>query len=284
MNIEVKHCKYPWNELYVHVNGTVKPCCYSSGILGSLRKGDSLQGILTGPLLAELREYVSNNRIHGICAGSGCAFVRGEFPKDEWGPLKAEIDRDLDGLTVSESIMTRASYGHPRAMFQLACELWMDGKRQLAIKSHPRRQRASKWALRRELAMKWHQRACEGGEEVAAHLLGFIHRYEMSGAEGDYLTARQYFLIASRCGYGPSLLELGKMDAEGLGAPKDVAQAVQNLKQAGKKGEATAWEYLAGLIRRGDFVVEDKASAIELYEGLACSTRKRQEASSQAVA
>ena len=98
MNLEIKDCRWPWNRLYVHVNGDIKPCCYSLFDVGKVGTAKDMKAVWTGKEMTELRDAVSKNKLHRICAGAGCAYVQSKIP-DELVRTQAKYrDTIPDGL------------------------------------------------------------------------------------------------------------------------------------------------------------------------------------------
>ena len=60
----------------VTADGATKPCCFSTGTLGNLHES-SAEGIWNGPIAVELRQFITENRIHPVCANAPCKFVNG---------------------------------------------------------------------------------------------------------------------------------------------------------------------------------------------------------------
>lgn len=92
MSESVKDCSNPWTWMMVTSDGTVKPCCFSSGNLGNLNEATA-EAIWNGPIAVELRSFIKQNRIHPVCAGAPCKFVEGM--RGESGPVAAVHARDM---------------------------------------------------------------------------------------------------------------------------------------------------------------------------------------------
>ena len=75
MAISVNKCHYPWTWLLVSSNGDAKPCCFSPGSIGNLNDS-SAEEIWNGKKIIELRSYMKENRLHPICAGSPCQYIK----------------------------------------------------------------------------------------------------------------------------------------------------------------------------------------------------------------
>jgi hypothetical protein len=76
MKLEIKDCKHPWKNLQIMATGEVRVCCWSICSLGNLNN-ESLDKIWDGTKLKELREYVSNNKLHSFCTKAPCPYVQG---------------------------------------------------------------------------------------------------------------------------------------------------------------------------------------------------------------
>lgn len=249
MQLDVKDCDIPWNGIYMHVNGDIKPCCYALGRLGRISDGDTVADVIGGSKLAELRQAISDNVVHPVCAGAGCAFVRGRYPTHELGDFAAEIDRDTLGLQLDGGLIARAAFGHPGAMLEVGFKLWD----------------ASRYAE----AIEWYRRANERGEVIATHMLGTIHRHGWSLPAPDAGLARLYLMAAASRDYAPSISELAEMALAGEGFDADVETAVAQFKEAGKKGDRTAWKRLADLVRDGSIPDANPQATAARYDSLA---------------
>lgn len=71
----VKDCHYPWTWMMITADGSVAPCCFSSGKLGNLEE-NSVDEIWNGPTAQSLRKSIINNKIHAICKNAPCKFVQ----------------------------------------------------------------------------------------------------------------------------------------------------------------------------------------------------------------
>jgi TPR repeat protein len=101
MSLEPKDCRWPWNRLYVQVDGEIKPCCYSMFSLGNVEKSSDIDGIWHGEQMKNLRMAITKNEIHPICAGAGCAYVRSQIPDNVMVKAKyrGSIDNTLADIT-----------------------------------------------------------------------------------------------------------------------------------------------------------------------------------------
>lgn len=75
--MEIRECYWPWYEAFIHTNGDVKPCCYAPTPVGNLYSDGDLSSIWRGPVMQELREHINDNRLHRVCVGAPCIYVRG---------------------------------------------------------------------------------------------------------------------------------------------------------------------------------------------------------------
>ena len=76
MKLQINDCKHPWKSLQILTTGDVRVCCWSNGNLGSLNQS-TIDEIWNGTLATELRECVSNNKIHELCKNAACPYVQG---------------------------------------------------------------------------------------------------------------------------------------------------------------------------------------------------------------
>lgn len=72
----IKDCKEPWINLQILSDGTIRPCCWCAGNLGNINEF-TLEQIWNGEKIKELRNYISNGKIHPICSEiSPCPYIR----------------------------------------------------------------------------------------------------------------------------------------------------------------------------------------------------------------
>ena len=83
--MDIKDCYWPWFEAFIHVNGDVKPCCYATAPVGNLHEDGDLEAIWTGAEMQELRQFVNENRLHPVCVGASCVYVKDRLGEDTAG-------------------------------------------------------------------------------------------------------------------------------------------------------------------------------------------------------
>ncbi len=71
----VKDCSYPWTWMVVTSDGSVRPCCFSSGSLGNLNKLSG-EEIWNGSIAVELRAFIKADRVHPMCESAPCKYVQ----------------------------------------------------------------------------------------------------------------------------------------------------------------------------------------------------------------
>jgi TPR repeat protein len=249
MTLEVKDCSSPWADLYIHLNGDVKPCCYSFGTLGSLVRGDTLMGIARGELRRELQDFTRENRIHPLCAFASCGYVAGR-PADASEQARYE-DADIDcyGIEVDPGVLQAARFGQPKGIYLMAVALWMGGNYLMAI--------------------KWYQRGVELREVMSMHAMGDIYYHGYTLDAPDRARAYAYYQMAADLGYSRSMMVLGELKVLGEMGVSDIEGGVGLLRAAAKQGEKEAWGKLASLIEDGLVPSANAARDIERFRTLA---------------
>jgi hypothetical protein len=232
MTLLLRDCGSPWHDLYVHLNGDIKPCCYARGRLGSLVRGDTVASVLDSDLRRELQDWTATNRVHPICAFAGCGYVNGR-PADVCAAASfLDALEDAVGLNdISQDIVESAALGHPQQMYLLAVSLWM--------------------AHRPESALKWLGRGARVREVLSLSLLGDIHRNGWTLPAPDLAEARRLYEEGSALGHAPAMTRLGEMLARGEGGAVDVERGVALVREATKQGHKPAWAALADLVEAG---------------------------------
>lgn len=256
-HIDVRSCTWPWTWVYIIQNGDAKPCCYSSQAIGNLKDGLDVKQIWESEQAENLRQAVSENRVHTICAGASCSFVGGRVPistVDEFRIYHDPIPTDL----VEERHRRLAWLGRSQSLYVVAQAF-------LVTQEH-------------EKAALWATRAVEHGDPHSGVILATVEtaqgRTQLSkacmkalkqGAAASYGTAcaqlayqffirskevtfdrdqaLQYLETARRKGdpFGfrlSALIELGFYDEEADVTPQNVRRAEQYARKAEKLGEA----------------------------------------------
>jgi hypothetical protein len=232
MTLQLRDCRSPWQDLYVHLNGDIKPCCYARGRLGSLVRGDTIAAVLDGDLRRELQDWTADNRIHPICAFAGCGYVGGRPADGAGAEAWTDATDDAAGVpSVSPAVVESAAMGHPQQMYMLASALWM--------------------ARRAEPALKWFRRAAAVREVNSLLTLGDVHRNGWSLPAPDPVEARRLYEAGVALGHAPAMARLGEMLARGQGGPADAERGVALVREATKQGHKPAWATLADLIEAG---------------------------------
>jgi TPR repeat protein len=231
----VSQCFSPWGDLYIHLNGDVKPCCYAHGRLGSLARGDTITSILNGSLRAELQDWTRQNRVHPICAYASCAYVDGlpaaEDALEERDSLFREALEDSAGIETEPELLKAAAHQHPHRVFTFANHLWRNGNYSAGL--------------------KWLRRGAVLRDVFSLHLLGSIYTNGWALPAPDLAEARRLYGEGAALGHAPAMVRLGAMLARGEGGPADVERGVALVREATKQGEKTAWAVLADLIEAG---------------------------------
>jgi Iron-sulfur cluster-binding domain len=251
-----KDCRWPWNRLYVHVDGAIKPCCYSLFNMGNIATKVDLDAVWTGKEMTHLRESIRANKVDRLCAGAGCSFVRSEMP--DYAVASGTRFRAIipDGVT-DENTRKLASMGNSDAMFRVGYSLYTKGY------------------LGRSIL--WMERAAHSGEAHAQYLLGYqyctwrfkaVTRWrglELLGRAcgqgyvpafnalgGQLHLKRQYSAALDLFQKGAALNDaecffwLFTYHDEGIAVPQNTAEANRLLKLAAARGSKTAGDLLTG--------------------------------------
>jgi hypothetical protein len=248
MSENVKDCRWPWNRLYIHVNGDIKPCCYATAPVGNVYDGKDLDKLWAGEEMTELRQYLVENRIHRVCAGSGCAYVKSAMP----------VGRDLEQQEryrvgelpgISEHTRTLARLGQGHALMQVYHEL-------PAVGGPLSRSTRLAWQQMKTLLrrLKWANRARLAGDDMAPYRMALDLR-----AAGFWIAdkfALHFARVAAKSGYGPAYLLIGEMIAEGRGQARDLVEAKEMFRKAAERDEPKGFLLHGQLLRREGQTVE----------------------------
>jgi TPR repeat protein len=181
MTLKISECRWPWNWLYVHINGDVKPCCYATFPVGHISEAKSLKAIWHGDKMEELRRYIVEDKLHPVCAGAGCPYVGSRMPEpSELRPDDIKLS-DVPSGILNERDTLFAKMGRKDSLFQLG----------VALDYH-----------RREEATHWYHEAEKRGSPLAAYKLA----YNMRERRDKYsmLDAYRYYRRSALQGYGPA--------------------------------------------------------------------------------
>ncbi len=232
MTLNLRDCISPWSDLYVHLNGDIKPCCYARGRLGSLARGDTIVGVLDSALRKELQDWTASDRIHPICAFAGCGYVNGRAADSDDFARFPDAAADASELgQLAPEVIASAGHGHPQQIYMLAVALWM--------------------AKRSEAGLKWFRRAAAMREVNSLLLLGDIHANGWTLPAPDLIEARRLYEEGVGLGHAPAMARLGTMLARGEGGEADVERGVALVREATKQGHKPAWAALADLVEAG---------------------------------
>ncbi len=245
MSLEVRDCPSPWDDLYVHLNGDVKPCCYSLGAFGSLVQGDSLFEIAVSPERAELQAYTLANKIHPLCAFAGCTYIRGRAADGDEAVQFSDAVEDADGLALDAAAVQGAGFGQPKNIFMLGHALWQ----------------AKRW----QQALKWYRRGADLNEVNSLYSIGEAWLFGWGFPKPDPGRAYWAFQTAADLGHARSMMWLGDLMARGVLGPMEREAGVELVRAAAKQGERDAWGVLARLIEDGLATSKDPVRDAERY-------------------
>jgi hypothetical protein len=216
--MQIKDCFWPWLEAFVHVNGAVKPCCYAPTAVGNLHTDGSIEEIWNGPVMQELRTYIKANKLHPVCAGASCAFVRDAVSDD---PASRNLSNE-------QRLRVMADSGSFFATHAYACQLFAEGR--LAD------------------GLRYLQSAVDK-RNPNAHYLFAIYLLEFDGAERGH--ALELLRFAAGMKHKQALAILGMLLSDPRNPEFDAAAAAVLLRDAGRLGHAGAFVRLAELHREG---------------------------------
>jgi TPR repeat protein len=238
MTLSVKDCRWPWNELLVLENGDVKPCCYAVFPIGNLDRDPSLQGHWEGQKLAEIRQAITEDRIHAVCAGAACSYVKAAIP-DYVLQSQSVYDTEIKVGIVAGSLAKLARLGHRDAMTDVAFGSYNAGLI--------------------DDALLWFKRAAGAGSPLAHFWLGYLHLDVLSDGRRDIAAALEHLQKASAGGYGPASTRLGVYYAFGSANPDDHRRGLAQLQLGAEQGDAAAWHCIAQCHRWGIGAAADGA-------------------------
>ena len=211
-------------------NGDVKPCCYAIFPIGNLNTQPSLKAHWQSEEMQEIRETILADRVHRICAGAGCAYVKSAIPDYVMASHRVHQDDIPDGL-VSGDLRELAYLGHRDALLEVGAGYWKAG--------------------RNDDALKWFSRACDSGSPLAHFWMGYLYLDMLEESRRDVPRALRHLQESSAGGYGPASTRLGNylaFDSVSAGAKK---RGFAALKLGAEQGDAAAWYYLAQCCRWG---------------------------------
>lgn len=245
MDNELKDCRWPWNRLYISNNGDVKPCCYATLPIGNIASGVSPTQIWNGREMASLRESIKNNKMHSVCVGASCAFVRGKVPTGRELAGMAKYGSVPAGV-VTGNTETLARLGQASASCQVAAGLIARRDKQRA-----EGQPWHVWGRTYMQAMLWYHRAGKNGSELANYQFAFELFRGPLNKLGRLVTAtaHRYALRSAEAGYGPAYVLLGTMHFYGFGGPADLNLALEMFRKAAEAGDPTGYQLQGNILK-----------------------------------
>jgi TPR repeat protein len=226
---EISQCFWPWFEAFVHVNGNVKPCCYATGTVGNLAD-HTLEEIWRGPAMQELRAYVEANRIHPVCSGATCVYIRDRVATGETDPAKR--------------MEAMADAGSHWAAFAFGQTLVSAGEI--------------------ERGVGYLRKASQLGHPGAPHSLA-IMMMNGRGVLADKAGAIALLEKSAKQKNTPAMLDLGIALSKGDGGVVDGPRAASLLKEAGERGADGAWFHLGQIHECGKGVPVNLEEARRFY-------------------
>lgn len=238
---EVRDCRWPWNRLYMHANGDIKPCCYATMPLGNVLDGDTPAKVWDGEEMRELRRNIAENRIHKVCAGAGCSFIRSRMPED------ADAMSQSAYSGVPEDIVP----AHTEALAKLGQrDALMTLGYRLLEKAGPRPQRLTAGYLKTiGNAYLWLYRAHRKRSVLATyHLALSLHLWNTAILNRPALTlARQ----AASDGCASAYILAGRILLEGRGMGEKRDEATEMFRKGAELGDPMGY-YLMGRLAMTD--------------------------------
>jgi TPR repeat protein len=193
----------------VHVNGDVKPCCYATSTVGNLRE-HTLREIWLGEEMESVRKHVTANRLHPICVGASCAYVKDSI--EGVGEAGASYEERLRRMAESGSIWAAHSFAGYLLNLGRALE-----------------------------ALPYLRTAAERGHSGAMFSLGSFMLTGQHGVEADVPKAVALLESSARQKDTRAIYRLGCMYCAGEHVLQDVAKGTAMLKEAGERGSSAAW-------------------------------------------
>ena len=250
MSLSVKDCRWPWNQMLVLENGDVKPCCYAIFPIGNLNTQPSLKAHWKSDEMEEIRKSILANRVHKICAGAGCAYVKSAIPDYVMTSHRVHKEDIPDGL-VSGDLRELAYLGHRDALLDVGAAFWKAG--------------------RGDDALLWFSRACDSGSPLAHFWMGYLLLDKLGESRRDVPAALLHLQKSSAGGYGPASTRLANYLVYELATPAARKRGFAAVKLGAEQGDIPAWFYLAQCYRWGLGV---KASEKEYRRHLGIAARR----------
>jgi hypothetical protein len=238
---EVRDCRWPWNRLYLHANGDIKPCCYATSPVGNVMDGDKPEEVWNGAEMQELRQYIVENRIHRVCAGAGCSFIRSQMATDD-ATTSQVVYRKVPKGVVPEHTEALAKLGQRDALLTLGHRL-LDKAGQ-----RPSRLTIS-FVKDSALAYLWLYRASRKRSELASYRLA-LSLFEWNSRLANrfaFSLARQ----AAESGYAQAYILAGRILIEGKGMGQKVTEATELFRKGAELGDPMGY-YLQGCLLKED--------------------------------
>ena len=99
----VSDCQHPWSWMVVSNGGRVKPCCWTGNSVGNISEG--ADAVWNGQTMQELRASILAGKVHPICSGTPCPYVKGAASIHESTDI-----RDSKDISTSPVKSTRKAY------------------------------------------------------------------------------------------------------------------------------------------------------------------------------
>lgn len=251
---EVRDCRWPWNRLYLHANGDIKPCCYATSPVGNVMDGDKPDEVWNGKEMEELRQYIVENRIHRVCAGAGCSFIRSRMAPDE------EIASQVVYRRIPQGVVP----AHTEELAKLGQRdaLWTLGHRLLEKAGERPPQLAVKAVKDTLIAYLWLYRASRKRSELASYWLALslskrniwpVNRFALSLA-----------MQAGEGGYAQAYVLAGRILIEGKGMGRKVAEAKKLFRKGAELGDPMGYYLLGCLLKTDPAQVEEARKLLTL--------------------
>lgn len=110
-------CTIPWHSIYIHPNGSVRPCCMQSTFYGDTAEGDRVESVWNSTSARQLRRAFLEGKTPATCISCTLkektygksrrtlfnAYMNQSFPEKMIGPLSEEAPLDIVFLDLSFS-------------------------------------------------------------------------------------------------------------------------------------------------------------------------------------
>ncbi len=120
MSIKLKHCHFPWSDLFIRRNGRIQPCCMNSTELGNINS-NSIEDAWNSDIMQTIRKNILDNNYSDSGCNPECEIVRklstvNEFPVEltkgvpENTQVYDNINQSIQSIEKRETIVQSFPY------------------------------------------------------------------------------------------------------------------------------------------------------------------------------